>query len=45
MKRSTFFEKPHIAPTTMPMEKLMMVHRKASDRLILAPYHMESKVD
>ena len=43
--RSTFLEKPQMAPTTMPIEKFMMVHRKASERLILAPYHMESKVD
>ena len=45
MKRSTLFEKPHMAPTTMPIAKFMIVHRNARERLILAPYHMESKVD
>ena len=45
MTRSTLLEKPQMAPTTMPMEKFIMVQRKASDRLILAPYHIESKVD
>src|SRR5699024_7777654 len=45
MTRSTFFEKPQTAPTTMPIEKLIRAHRNASDREIRAPYHIESKVD
>ena len=45
MTRSTFLEKPQMAPTTMPMEKFISVHSSARERDMRAPYHMESNVD
>ena len=42
---STFLEKPHTAPSRIPMVKLIRAQISAMEIEIRAPYHRPSKVD